>query len=79
MNFAVYFAATMLTAAFEIAYGAKMSNPVLIMKSKSPTAVLIVITLAKDFSEALRNRGRKTLIVLITPRTLTLNWDMLKI
>lgn len=69
----------MLTAAFEIAYGAKMSNPVLIMKSKSPTAVLIVITLAKDFSEALRNRGRKTLIVLITPRTLTLNWDMLKI
>ena len=73
LNLAVYFAATMLTAAFESAYGAKICNPVLVMNSKSPAGALMVMTLARFFSADLRRNGRKTLIVLITPRTLTLN------
>ena len=76
LNLAVYFADTMLTAAFESAYGAKICSPVLIMKSRSPAGALIVTTLARFLSADLRRSGRKTLIVFITPSTLTLNFQL---
>ena len=38
----------------------------------------MVITFANDFSEALRRRGRKTLIVLMTPRMFTLNYGRVR-
>lgn len=74
LNLVAYFAITMLTAALETAYGTKKSMFAFLLNSMSPAAELMVITFAKAVCEALRRRGRKILIVLITPRVLTLNF-----
>ena len=63
----------MFTAALETAYGEKMDQPVFTTNSALPATELIVMTFARDFWDALRSRGRKMLIVLMTPRVLTLN------
>ena len=72
-NLAAYFTITIFTAALETAYGEKMDQPVFTTNSALPATELIVMTFARDFWDALRSRGRKTLIVLMTPRVLTLN------
>lgn len=73
LNLAAYFAVAILTAAFDTAYGAANSKPVLRANSVSPAGELIVMTFARDVCEAFRRSGKKTLIVLITPRVFTLN------
>lgn len=76
LNLAAYFAVTILTAALETAYGTAKSYLALRVNAVSPAAEVIVMTFARDVLELLRKRGRKMLIVLMTERTLTLNYSV---
>jgi hypothetical protein len=61
----------MFTAAFEMEYGAEISNSVPIVKSRSPNPVEIVTTF---FAFPFLSSGRKVLIVWMTPMTFTPNY-----
>jgi hypothetical protein len=61
----------MFTAAFEMEYGAEITNSVAIVTSRSPDPLEIVTTF---FAFPFLSSGRKMLIVWMTPMTLTLNY-----